>query len=116
MINLHYCGQTLESWNLYSDSGCGGDDACGDESEENDDCCKDEVVVVKVNQDQETTSQLSFKISQLAAVPMPAYISYDVHAALLKNTESLTNNPNAPPGLWEGIPLYKLHSNYTYYG
>ncbi len=116
MINLHYCGSVIESWSLYTDdAGCDGD-ACGDESEENDGCCKDEVVIVKVNEDQQTASQLVLKFTELSGTALPVYFTYNFAINKRLNTKALIGSPNAPPGLWEDIPLYKLHSSYTYYG
>ena len=52
MITAHYCGQELESWNVYVESdGCAGDD-CSDVPEEEDGCCKDEIRLMKLKIDQ----------------------------------------------------------------
>ncbi|MCB0700686.1 MAG: hypothetical protein H6551_04865 [Chitinophagales bacterium] len=116
MINLHYCGQALESWSLYADeSGC-TDDGCGDESDENDGCCKDEVIVVKVNQDQDAPT--IFKLKQTTFIPdaiMP-YMVFVEKSNVADTHTSIANTTHAPPGLWQSIPLYKLHSSLTYYG
>jgi hypothetical protein len=54
MIHAHYCGQQLESWQMYvkGDDGC-ADDTCTDEPAEEEGCCKDEVVSAKVSIDQD---------------------------------------------------------------
>jgi len=115
MIQLHYCGQELESWNLYADKAGCADDGCGDESEENDGCCKDEVVVAKTVNDQNTVSQQFFKfISGQEALPV--YYTHCIECIDSHGIATLQYSPNAPPGPWQNIPLYKLHSNLTYYG
>lgn len=115
MVQLHYCGQELESWNIYAENDGCADDGCGDESTENDDCCKDEVLVAKVTNDQNTVSQLVLKFID-GQVALPVYHSYCIECIDVYNAASLQYSPNAPPGIWQGIPLYKLHSNFTYYG
>lgn len=116
MVSLHYCGHELESWSLYSDqSGCDGD-TCGDEMDKNDSCCEDEVFIAKVNSDQDVSyvkdlvakpyisnAVIVDPITVIETLPLQAFISLDGCA-------------NAPPDLWQNIPLYKLYSSYTYYG
>lgn len=117
MIQLHYCGQELESWTLYSDGeGC-ADDACDDEQETQteDGCCKDEVVVAKVMDDQNTVSQQFFKFIDIPA-DLPQHHTVCIECVDLYRAGSLQYSPNAPPGLWQNIPLYKLNSSLTYYG
>ncbi len=115
MIQLHYCGQELESWNVYAQNDGCADDGCGDESEENDGCCKDEVVVAKVVNDQDVVSPQAFKfISGQDA--LPAYHVHCIECVDAYGIATLQYSPNAPPGSWQNIPLYKLHSNLTYYG
>lgn len=116
MIELHYCGQELESWELFAkNDGC-EDDACGDESTENDGCCKDELVIAKVNHEQNVVSQLVLKLLQSDYdALLPQYMALP-HSAATNDVSQLVYSPNAPPGLWQNIPLYKLNSNFTYYG
>lgn len=114
MIQLHYCGQQLESWNVFAQNDGCADDSCSDEAED-DGCCKDEVVVAKVTNDQNTVSQQLFKfISGQAALPV--YSIYCIECIDAYSAATLQYSPNAPPGPWQNIPLYKLHSNLTYYG
>ena len=116
MINLHYCGQQLESWNLFADKAGCAEDSCGDESEENDDCCKDEVVVAKMSQEQNTVSQLVLKFITTQYTPLLPQYYCSLPEAVAPEHGIVSNYANAPPGLWQQIPLYKLHSNFTYYG
>lgn len=116
MVTFHYCGQELESWNLYSDKSSCEDDSCGDEMDKNDSCCQDEVVVAKVNSDQEVLSfnELTSKISTADAVV--GIQSIEVEYFQIQTHASVANSAHAPPELWQNIPLYKLYSSYTYYG
>lgn len=116
MIELHYCGQELESWELFAkNDGC-ADDACGDESSENDGCCKDELVVAKVNQEQDVASQLILKLLNSDQTAILPYYTLRVASEPQCNASLLEYSPNAPPGRWQNIPLYKLNSNFNYYG
>ena len=117
MINLHYCGQELESWNLFAGKNSCEDGACGDESDKSDDCCKDKVITAKVSGEQNSIAAIKLKL-QVAEWPvalLPAVYSYNapVYTSIYR---SATNFANAPPGSWQQIPLYKLHSSFTYYG
>lgn len=117
MIHAHYCGQELESWNVYVENkGC-PDGECGDEKGKPDGCCKDEVIAAKVSYDQDVVS--SFKVKAVVAdwvaiQPLPFSL---VNEPLVFSVTTLkANKANAPPGIWQQIPLYKLHSSFTYYG
>jgi hypothetical protein len=116
MIQLHYCGQELESWNVYLESNGCDDGACDEEPKEADGCCQNKVIAAKVSHDQHSEAFIKLKLStaewQLIAIPTIA------HQPLIKlNSEKATAHiANAPPGPWQSIPLYKLHSSFTYYG
>ena len=115
LIHLHYCGTQLDSWNIYADSSGCSDGECGDESEQNDDCCKDEVVSAKISQDQQVTSL--FKLNVVPQdIDMPASYVHTIHDYNNCVANTLLYSPNAPPGLWQNIPIYILNSNFTYYG
>lgn len=116
MIQLHYCGQELESWNLFAENDGCMDGACSDDNKANDGCCKDEVVIAKVNQEQNIAHQLVLKF--MTADYTPALPSFMLPQAVTLHIQQATvsYSSNAPPGLWQNIPLYKLHTHYTYYG
>ncbi|OSZ78058.1 hypothetical protein CAP35_07275 [Chitinophagaceae bacterium IBVUCB1] len=116
MINMHYCGDELESWEVYAKSDGCADDSCSDEPEEESGCCKDEVISAKVAADQNVVDFFKLKLSATAWIaPQPLYHIAD--AATCCIAQSTTEYmPNAPPGLWQNIPLFKLHSSLTYYG
>ena len=117
MVHAHYCGDTLESWSVYlQGDGC-EEDGCSDEPQEEDGCCKDKVVASKVTQDQNHVDAYKLKTSlaELNAI-LPGRVGDVIEAPIVCQATIVTNQSNAPPGLWEGIPLYKLHSSFTYYG
>lgn len=118
LISVHYCGQQVESWSVFSVKESCSDGACGDESNKPDDCCKDEVVTAKVSHDQNFVTAFKFKSQTddaFAVLPQHPFVS----GCTVQATQAVTANanlPNAPPGLWQQIPLYRLHSSFTYYG
>jgi hypothetical protein len=113
MISLHYCGQTLESWSVFAKANGCDEEACGDESEQPDNCCKNEVIASKISQDQHLAEAFKFKAEPLefATLPKLFYTRIDVVACSVN--ETIVYQSNAPPGLWQNIPLYKLHSRLT---
>lgn len=115
MIQLHYCGQQLESWTVLDNKAGCADDDCGDEQSENDGCCKDEVVVAKVVDEQNAVSQLVLKLIHVPVV-LPAQQYFCIDCVELSQVAEFSYDSNAPPGRWQDIPLYKLNSSFTYYG
>jgi hypothetical protein len=118
LIHAHYCGDELESWDVYQQAeGCAGGE-CGDETEENNDCCQDKVIAAKVSIDQKQADSYKFLTGYEAVaddVIIPLYPDYQRN--YLESTGvTIAHRSNAPPGLWQGIPLYKLHGRFTYYG
>ncbi len=74
----HYCGVNLVSVNVYAESDGCEDGGCGDESEEPDGCCKDEVVTAKVQQDQNTIEAFKLKLNNLFLdIALPVVHQYD---------------------------------------
>ena len=115
LINLHYCGQQLASWNVYlNTNGCGG--ACGDESEADHDCCSDATVSIKISEDH---SVISYKLI-LNETPYLAgsFVNYNrqFYSKIVPQQVSLQMLPQPPPGCWQEIPLFRLFSSPTYYG
>lgn len=117
MVHAHYCGEVLESWAVYLKAGGCDDGGCDDESQEPDGCCEDKVIAYKVTNDQHQVDVFKLKLQtlQLSAVVVDTYhpgSGNTFHSRLAVPTYQ----SNSPPGLWESIPLYKLHSSFTYYG
>lgn len=116
LINVHYCGQQLASWNVYLDTeGCAG--ACGNESDPDHNCCKDETVTVKVSEDH-SISSWKYKFSGEEPYLLPAALTGfpEVYSHLRVDATVIAHLPQPPPGIWQDIPLYKLFSRLTYYG
>ena len=125
MVQLHFCGSKLSSWNLNEPkASC----CCSDGPEQSrdngksklavkaDDCCSDKTITLKITQDQNKGNNILAQMAALqVALVLPAPVSYNVATTLFSVTEE-AYQANAPPGLWQGIPLYKLHSRFTYYG
>lgn len=125
MVQLHFCGSKLSSWNLNEPkASC----CCGDEPEQNrdngkdklavkaDDCCSNKIITLKITQDQNKGNNILAQMAALqVALVLPTPVSYNLAVPLFSVTEE-AYQANAPPGLWQGIPLYKLHSRFTYYG
>jgi hypothetical protein len=66
IINFHYCMNRLASTELFALKGerCG---KCGMHTEASDGCCRDEVKVVKMDDDQKITPDFAFHLSALEA-------------------------------------------------
>lgn len=116
LINVHYCGQQLASWNVYLDTeGCAG--ACGNESDAGHDCCKDETVTAKISE-VHSLSSWKYKLAgdELYLLPaiLPGYPEVYSHPGA--DITTISHLPQPPPGIWQGIPLYELFSRLTYYG
>jgi hypothetical protein len=117
MINIHYCGQQMESWSVFSSKeGCGKGE-CGDESNKADGCCKDKTIAAKVSQEQNVASVFKIKVTHgWHDVVLPAYPAIPELSLTATSVPANTHMPHAPPGRWQQIALYKLHSSFTYYG
>lgn len=118
MIHLHFCGEELAAWGLYEEAQSCCDNACNDTTgEEQDGCCNNKVITAKISHEQQPANFL--KLKGYAAdwsftndtVYMAAYL-LPVPAIQQKGIQ----HANAPPGLWEDIPLYKRFSRLVFYG
>ena len=89
----------------------------GDEEQAPDSCCEDKVISYKVTNDQHHADAQKLKLSVpvLDAIVDHGY-SCDGGDCLHCARGKQDYLANAPPGLWQSIPLYKLHSSLTYYG
>jgi hypothetical protein len=124
MVQLHFCGSKLSSWEVNKpkascccESGAQKKEATtASLSKKAMDCCQDKTITLKIAQDQNTAShmQLQLQSVQVAMLPLPmsVYVSSGIPAKPL----TPAYQANAPPGRWQNIPLYKLHSRFTYYG
>ena len=64
IINFHYCMNRLASTELFAFKGerCG---KCGMHTDESNGCCRDEVQVVKMDDDQKVTPDFAFNLAAL---------------------------------------------------
>ena len=112
-IHTHYCGKRLVAVNLSLKS----DDPCNVGCNKKPmKCCKDKVVSLKVINEQKTVQHFSLKSFSNSLPPalLPGMANNVV--ALPVSVHANLYNPNAPPGLWQQIPLYQLYSSLVYYG
>ena len=120
MISTHYCGSRLVSWNVYLKAAmCGGcdNDGCTRQEKKPMKCRKDKVVVAKVQQDQNSPSHFKLKIQHQLFTPLSGTGRFNqVMACTGLSVVAVMHGANAPPGNWQNIPLYRLHSRFTYYG
>ncbi len=122
MVQLHFCGSKLSSWkvNEQKASCCCGTAAApltakGKTSLCEDNCCSDKVITLKIDQDQNTAHGIWLQFASLHVAALPTYTML-TSVAIPATAKEPAYRANAPPGLWQGIPLYKLHSRFTYYG
>jgi len=118
MITAHYCGQQMESVSIFAQKSTGcAEGECGDESEKNDGCCNDKVVAAKVTTAQNTVNSYKVKVvDQLIALAVPGTLFIAHNNTAFVSSSIVAHHCNAPPGLWQQIPLYRLQSRFTYYG
>lgn len=125
MVQIHFCGSKVSSWKINEEHA-----ACCCSKEEpvtakglaafatpDDDCCSSKIVTLKIAQDQNKESKVELQLTAsdafVAVLPhfnIPAFVGFTSEA-----TEEVYQS-NAPPGRWQDIPLYKLHTRFTYYG
>ncbi|HWC52247.1 MAG TPA: hypothetical protein VG676_01590 [Chitinophagaceae bacterium] len=93
MVNLHYCMGRYQSFDLYAaqKNECG---KCGMPMEKSHGCCKDEVKIVKL-QDDHNTSTVSFSVKN---IQVPAMIPSDFIAASPVSSHTFQRqDDHAPP-------------------
>lgn len=121
MIQIHFCGTKLSAWNVNKEKASCCCEESGKEPKEQkvagkaDDCCSDKTITLKIGQDQNKVNDVQLQLNALQVVPLPAVVFPQFEFALSNNPQA-SYQANAPPGLWQSIPLYKLHSRLTYYG
>ncbi len=95
VINSHYCMKRLVSVHLFEASPdvCG---RCGMDTHESNGCCRDEVKVVKLQQDQNKITIASFELPSLEVV---ITIPSDFIVASFQNSEEQRHFHNHSPPL-----------------
>ena len=122
MVQLHFCGSKLSSWNVNEQKAsccCGESETTDDNlaslSSKADDCCQDKTITLKIAQDQNRVNDVQLQLQSLQIAVSQQYFTY-ASAEMPERPVSQVYQANAPPGRWQDIPLYKLHSRLTYYG
>ena len=117
MIQIHFCGRNLQSWAINAapkNDNCCTTDCSNVVKVSKSSCCKDKTLTLKVTQDQIVSAfQFLFSGLQTAIVAQPIPLTT---AYLKAGAAPAAYFANAPPGLWQNIPLFKLHQRFTYYG
>lgn len=117
MVTVHYCGQEMESLSFFSKSDQCDENECNDEPGKSDGCCQDKTVAAKVTNDQNAVNSFKLKLQTAEAGIILASNQYIIqNDARSGSAVVLSYTANAPPGLWQSIPLFKLYSSFTYYG
>lgn len=95
VINSHYCMKRLASVHLFETSAdvCEG---CGMDTHESNGCCRDEVKVLKLVQDQNKLPVVSYEIP---ALEITAATPSDFIVASVKNTDEQRHFHNHSPPL-----------------
>jgi hypothetical protein len=126
MIQLHFCGSKLLSWNVNTAKTsccCKSPSNLADKNTtaakhletKEEGCCKDKTITLKIKQEQNRVNELQLQLGELQTFAMITYSVPQVFTLSQIDTHA-AYQANAPPGLWQNIPLYKLHSRFTYYG
>ena len=92
-VNLHYCMDRMASVELGSKESedC---DKCGMPIKDKDGCCRDEIMVVKLYQDQVSAHFIDFQLSAVATLVIPS----EFLITSFRNTSSFTSHKaHAPP-------------------
>ncbi|MBL7741132.1 MAG: hypothetical protein JNK14_18055 [Chitinophagaceae bacterium] len=98
IVNFHYCMNRLASTQLFSAEVkvCG---QCGMDMHKANGCCRDEVMIIKMEVDQKTATHVSFELPSLevlADIP-----SMFISAPFVNNTEQRHHHNHSPPLLTE---------------
>lgn len=102
VINSHYCMKRLVSRSLFdkTPSVCG---KCGMETHESNGCCRDEVKLLKLAQDQNKLTVESFELPSLE-IPVSTPSAFIV--ALFQNTDVQRHFHNHSPPLLSSQDIY----------
>ena len=97
VINLHYCMGSFESFQLYSfkSDECG---QCGMHMDGNNDCCHDEVKIIKLQDEQ---NKVTISITIRGIDPVPVTTSEYLLTSIINDNETLHYNTHPPPILTE---------------
>lgn len=105
IINSHYCMNRLASTQLFQTGSkeCG---KCGMHIDDSHGCCRDEVKMVKMDDDQKVSASVSLEI---AALKMPVQIPSEFISASFINVPLQESLDEQPPPLLKGQETYIRH-------
>jgi len=121
MIQIHFCDKKVESWTVNTPkTACCCEEGIASVQQstlkiESQDCCSDRTIIAQTVSDQISNTPVQFQFSDLHAI-IPAKIILPEFQLPVSLAANAVFESNAPPGLWQEIPLYKLHQRFTYYG
>lgn len=122
MVQIHFCGNRLADWQIaHQKLSCCCDQSAPDNaillSMEEDGCCHNEAISLKIEDAQQQVQALQLELSNVQMmvffVNEPRY--WQKNNSLIAVPSPISYNANAPPGKAYQLPLYKLYHNYTYY-
>lgn len=104
IVNLHYCMGSFQSYDLYTSvkKSC---DRCGMPLDKKHGCCKDEIKIIKLQNDQRTT-QLSYDFRKIET---PVIVPTGFIAASINKIDGLSDSYQYPPPLLTDGDIYLQH-------
>ncbi|HTO15389.1 MAG TPA: hypothetical protein VLZ83_06445 [Edaphocola sp.] len=124
VVQLHFCGDELESISLNNtnkskccckvDNTIKQDPSAYHFSKQS--CCNESTITLKLDLDQTLINSLSqLQLFQTTAA-IPSIILPIWHNNFSLKADKITYFSNAPPlGIWQNIPLYKLNNSFVLY-
>ncbi len=124
MVQIHFCGSKVSSWQINQEHAacCCKDVATmpgksATAAVQDDDCCSSKVVTLKIALDQNKESIVQLQLTATDVfVPLAPQFAVPTFLGYTSEATRKVYQSNAPPGRWQDIPLYKLHTRFTYYG
>ena len=120
VLKMHFCGANLSSWTLSKQKAnccCESGTSEKEKKSAQDDCCNDKSIALKISDIQQHASKIQLQLDflQVALVNQSFPVLHPVQK--LQDAPGFSFRANAPPdGLWQNIPLFILHQQFTYYG
>ncbi len=124
VVQLHFCDNELESISLNKNSKpkC----CCNENLPSQKDkstkhfskksCCNESSITLKLNLDQSSNNSLPQLLSLQSLGSLPIITLPVWQNDFLIQKDSIIPFANAPPeGIWQYIPLYKLHGSFVFY-
>jgi len=94
IVNLHYCMNSFSSADFNPVTSKKACDTCGMDKEKSHGCCHDEVKLVKLQDDQNKSSQVSFEVASFQSI---AIIPSQFITASFYNADIINDHPDHSP-------------------